>query len=226
MDLRDYNSDLEISDVYGPLNGNELRYAADSPVELAPNLKGLSITLLHGANDLYVSYQQSRKMNQVLNGLSYAHVWEEIPGLDHNISTYEITRVFQRFNIAFDAPYSLPTVWRYRLAADTNRQVYNTIFTKTNPLTWTEIISVTTTGFESLSGDPFSLTTAPLYAPQSTYTVTITNLLDGSSVVTQVIATNGEGRLTLNLLAGRYRVIIYPAELDNVAYLPIIFKQG
>lgn len=223
MDLRDYSVDFEILDVYGPLNGNELVYAADSPIELAPNFKGLSITLLHGGDDTYVHYQQSRNMGQAFDNLGYSHLWEEISGLGHDISTYEITRTFQRFDAAFDGTYLPPTAWRYRFANDTSRQVYQTFITKTNPLTWTELISVMVSGFDIVSGDAFSLTTAPLYTPLAPYTVTIINLQEGSSTNTLVVA-NGAGRLSFNLAAGSHRLTIVPANLSKRYYLPIISK--
>jgi S-formylglutathione hydrolase FrmB len=227
MDLRDYAARYEISDVYGPLEEHELRYAADSPVELAPNLKGISITLLHGADDTYwVHYEQSRMMSQRLNALGYPHLWEEIPGQDHDpVSTYQITRTFERLAAAFDASYSPPVAWCYRFADDTTRQVYGTTLTKTNPLTWTEIMSVTVTGFDTASGDAFSLTTAPLYTPLANYVVTITNLLDSGTLVSQVTA-GEDGRLSLSLPAGRHRVGIGAAVLPERTYLPLIMSKN
>lgn len=216
MDLHDYATRYEISDVYGPLAEHELRYAADSPLELAPNLKGLSITLLHGADDTYwVHYEQSRVMSQKLYALGYPHLWEEIPGQDHDpLTTYEVTCIFERLAAAFDAPYSAPEAWRYRFADDTTRQVYSTTLTKTDPLTWTEVMSMTVTGFETASGDGFSLTTAPLYTPLANYTVTITSLPEGGSMVSQVAA-DEEGRLALSLPAGRHWVAIRATALSD-----------
>jgi S-formylglutathione hydrolase FrmB len=225
MDLRDYSTRFEIPDVYGPLAGNEIGYAADSPIELAPNLKGLSITLLHGAQDYLVNPEQSQRMSQRLDALGYPHLWEEIPGQAHEpVSTYEITRTFESLMAAFDAPYNPPVAWRYRLADDTTRQVYSTTLTKTDPLTWTEIMSVTATGFDTASGDGFSLTTASLYIPLADYVVTVTNVLEDSSVVSQVTA-DEEGRLSLGLPAGHHRAAISATALPERIYLPILFKQ-
>lgn len=208
-DLRDYADRYEIPDVYGPLAENELHYAADSPIELAPNLKGLSITLLHGAEDTYwVHYDQSRRMSRRLEALGYPHFWEEIPGQEHDpVTTYQVNRIFERLAAAFETPYNLPDSWRYRFANDTNRVVYETTLTKTNPLTWTEVMSVTAAGFDSVSGDAFSLTTTSLYAPLTNYVITSTNLLRGHNLVNQVTA-DGEGKLTINIPAGRYHITI------------------
>jgi S-formylglutathione hydrolase FrmB len=213
MDLRDYADLYEVSDVYGPLAENEIGYAADSPLELAPNLKGLSITLLHGAEDTHVvHYEQSQRMSQVLNNLGYPHLWEKIPGQGHEpVSTYEITRTFESLAAAFEGPYSPPEVWHYRFANDTSRQVYDTTLTKTDPLTWTEIISVTKSGFETASGDAFDLTTAPVYTSQTEHIITITSLSDGTGIVSQVFA-DADGRLSFPLLAGRHRITITSAE--------------
>ncbi|NUM46247.1 MAG: prolyl oligopeptidase family serine peptidase [Anaerolineales bacterium] len=101
MDLRDYSTNFDIQYVYGPIASQTLSYAADSPIELAANLKGLSITLLHGAEDTYVHYQQSRTMRDKLSTLGYTYLWEEIPNLAHVVNNYEITRTLQRFDAAF-----------------------------------------------------------------------------------------------------------------------------
>jgi S-formylglutathione hydrolase FrmB len=208
MDLRDYSAWFEISDVYGPLAGNEIVYASDSPVYLAPNLKGLSVTLLHGAEDGLVSREQSRKMSRALADLGYPHRWEEIPGQDHEpVSTYEITRTFERIAEALEAPYNPPTAWRYRFADDRMRQVYGTTITKTDLLTWTEVMSVTSLGFDADSGDAFSIATASLYAPLSPHTVTVDDLSREMGTVRVVTATH-DGRLLLSLPAGRFRVTI------------------
>ena len=220
MDLRDYSADFEISEVYGPLADNEMSYAADSPIELASNLGGLSITLLHGAEDYYVDYQQSRMMSQRLDVLGYSHLWEEVGGLDHDVSTYEVTRIFERLAAEFKAPYSLPVAWRYRFAGETTRQVYGTTLTKTDPLTWTEVMSVTAAGFDTVSGDAFSLTTASVYTPLANYVVTITDLLDDATLVTQVTA-GEDGRLSLTLPAGRHRVTVDSTALPEHAHLPL-----
>lgn len=225
IDLRDFSTRFEISQVYGPLTGHELQYAADSPIELAPNLKGLSITLLHGADDTeWVHYEQSRRMSQRLDDLGYPHLWEEIPGLEHDVSTYEITRTFQRLTAAFDASYNPPVAWRYRFADDTTRQVYSTTLTKTNPLTWTEVMSITASGFDTVSGDAFSLTTAALYTPLANYAVIVTNLLEGGEKVTLVTA-DGNGRLSLGLPAGHHRTAISAADLTERIYLPMLIKS-
>jgi S-formylglutathione hydrolase FrmB len=207
-DLRDYSTEYEIPETYGPLGWNEMVYAADSPIDLAPNLKGLSITMLHGDADTWVDNDQSRRMSQALDELGYPHLWEELPGQDHEpVTTYEITRSFERLAAAFDASYHPPTAWRYRFADDLAREVYGTVLTKTNPLTWTEVLSVTDRGFEMMSGDAISVTTAGVYTPQASYVVTVTNLTQGGSAVRQTTA-DGGGRLTLAFPAGRYRATI------------------
>jgi S-formylglutathione hydrolase FrmB len=227
MDLRDFGVDFEIPDVYGPLtnSSNQLGYAADSPIELAPNLKGLSITLLHGAEDYFVEFEQSRNMDQALTNLGYPHLWEEISGLDHNVSTYEVTRTFERFAAAFASSYDPPVRWRYRFASDTTRQVYGFTLTKSNPLTWTEIMSVTTTGFDTASGDAFSLTTASQYVPLTRCVVTITNLPEGDDTVND-ITTDKQGRLSLSLPAGHNRIAISACAPSECLYLPLLFKLG
>jgi len=226
MDLRDYSTVFEIPDVYGPLVGNEMVYAADSPFDLAPNLKGVSLTLLHGAEDRLVDREQSRKMSQALDDLGYPHLWEELPGQDHEpVSTYEITRTLEQVSAALNTPYSPPAAWRYRFADDTIRQVYDTTLTKTDPLTWTEVMSMTTTGFEVVSGDAFSLTTAPQYTPLTGYVVTATDLSEGGSMIKQVIA-DEDGRLSLSLPAGRHRIAISAANLLERIFLPVIFKAA
>jgi S-formylglutathione hydrolase FrmB len=226
MDLRDYSSVFEIPDVYGRLAGSEIVYAADSPVELAPDLKGLSITLLHGDSDGLVNPEQSRKMHQALEGLGYTHLWEEIPGQDHEpVTTYEITRTFERVALALDTAYNLPSAWRYRFADDLVRQVYGATITKTDASTWTEVMSVTPLGFDAVSGDPFTLETAPIYAPSSVYTATFFDL--GHSVtVTHQLITSQDGRLSIGIPAGRTRVSISAASLPEQILLPLILNRA
>lgn len=230
MDLRDYARSFQIEQVYGSLAAYPLRYAADSPLELAPNLKGLNITLMHGAADTFVSYQQSRAMHQTLDNLGYAHLWQEVPGLAHDISDDELTQTLERIAATFAAPYTRPDQWRYRLADDLGHQVYGLTLTKTNALTWTELLSVTHTGFTTASGDAFTLKTAPLYAPRATYAVTTTRLTDNQSTPA-TLTTDATGRLLLSLPAGQHRVAIAPQSLPPVTptpaglsftYLPVI----
>jgi S-formylglutathione hydrolase FrmB len=225
-DLRDYSSVFEMPDVYGPLAGSEIVYAADSPVELAPNLKGLSITLLHGDSDGLVNREQSRKIHQALEGLGYTHLWEEIAGQDHEpVTTYEIPRTFERVALALDTAYNLPSAWRYRFADDLVRQVCGTTITKTDASTWTEVMSVTPLGFDAVSGDPFTLETAPIYAPSSVYTVTFFDL--GHSVtVTHQLITRQDGRLSIGIPAGRTRVSVSTASLPEQILLPLILNRA
>ena len=201
-----------------------MTYAADSPIELAPNLKGLFITLIHGDADTWVSHQQSRKMSQTLNDLGYPHFWKEIPGQDHEpITSYQINPTFEQLETAFGTPYSPPVAWRYRVADDLTRQVYDTVLTKTNPLVWTEVMSVTASGFDTASGDAFSLMTAPLYTPLASYTVAVIDLLEGGSTYSHVIA-DVNGRLSLAILAGQHRVLVQPKSVTAWAFLPLVFR--
>lgn len=229
MDLRDYPTSFDIQYVYGPVASQALSYAADSPIELAANLKGLSITLLHGADDTFVHYQQSRNMSNKLATLGYTHLWEELPNLAHGVNNYQITRTLQRFDTAFDTPYTPPSVWRYRFANANSRQVYGLTLTKTNPLTWTEVTNITAASFDTLSGDAFTLTTAPLYLSLTEYEVARTLLPGGSSQVSRV-KSNAQGRLTLSIPVGSYHFDVAlpdlaPPDLSELFYLPIILKK-
>ena len=225
MDLRDYSADFEIPAVYGPLGENELRYAADSPVELAPNLKGLSITLLHGAEDFYVHFEQSRKMHQALNDLGYAHVWQELPGLGHEVSAAEIALAFARFAASFQAPYHPPVAWRYRFADARSRQIYDTTLTKTDPLTWTEVLDMTPQGLTGFSGDAFQITTPPWYTPLASYQIALTGR-SGAAAPPRIVLADGQGRLTMALPAGRWQVSIAPqpaTPTPTIIYMPTVF---
>jgi S-formylglutathione hydrolase FrmB len=212
MDLRDYSTalpEIDVARVYGPLDQYAIRYAADSPVELAPNLKGLNLTILHGAEDTLIDKQQSRKMHQALNDLGYAHVWQELPGLGHEVSAAEIALAFARFAASFQAPYHPPVAWRYRFADARSRQIYDTTLTKTDPLTWTEVLDMTPQGLTGFSGDAFQITTPPWYTPLASYQIALTGR-SGAAAPPRIVLADGQGRLTMALPAGRWQVSIAP----------------
>ena len=224
MDLRDYSAQYEVPDVYGPLAGNGITYAADSPIDLAANLAGVSVALLHGDSDTWVDHEQSRRMSKALGELGYPHYWEEIPGQDHEpVTTYQITVTFRHLTAAL-AAYSPPSAWRYRFADDLTREVYGTELAKTDPLTWTEVIGVIPSGFEAASGDAFVITTAPVYSPGASYVVSMADLMGEASTSTTVVA-DQLGHLSLEVRAGHYRVSIRPQAVAERTYLPLVVRR-
>ncbi|GBD09000.1 hypothetical protein HRbin22_01247 [Candidatus Thermoflexus japonica] len=152
LDLTLHDSEA-LRAVYGPRDANRFRYAADNPVELAPNLQGLSLLILHGAADPEVSPAHSRRMHETLQALGYPHIWEEIPGMGHEVSTYTIERTFAVLREAFGRPRAVPSSWRYRFAAATARTVYRMTVIKSDPATWSEVWSISPEELEVRTGD-------------------------------------------------------------------------
>lgn len=210
MDLRDQGQQFRgdaVPNIYGPIATNRLRYAADSPIELAANLKGLRLLLFHGTADTVVNIEQGRRMHAALEALGYPHSWTEVPNLDHELSTDALAQTFESFAATFRSDYLPPIAWNYRLADATSQQIYGMTISKTNPLTWTEVLSVTESGFTVRSGDAITITTAAVYAPQAAYSLSIGDLGSGTETSeTRIVPV--DGRLTVNLPAGNWQLRI------------------
>ncbi len=193
--------------VYGPPGADPLRAAADNPVELAPNLKGLTLMLFHGAADPEVSLIQSRRMHEALQALGYPHHWEETPGLGHSISAAQIARIFRALEEAFRSPRRPPDRWSYRFVMDRARTVYGMTVMKTDPATWTELREVRTGGLEVRSGDPVVLITPPWYPAGASLSIRIQDARSGVVEAERPAIARG-GRLRLELPAGQWRIAI------------------
>lgn len=208
VDLRDYSGLYDIPAVYGPRDENALPYAADSPIELAANMQGLSIALFHGAEDTeWAHYSQSRRMHEALDALGYRHVWEELPDVEHDVTTHMIAATCEMLDAAFSASPVQRTSWRFRFAGRRSWQVYDALLVKTDPLAWTEVLKVTTDGFRAVSGDAFRYVSAPEYEPLAGYSIAITDV-SGERAMTQTAVADARGRLTVVLGAGEYDVSI------------------
>ncbi|WP_322798252.1 alpha/beta hydrolase [Thermoflexus sp.] len=206
LDLTLHDSEA-LRAVYGPKNADPLRYAADNPIELAPNLKGLTLMIFHGAADPEVSPVHSRRMHEVLQALGYPHYWEEIPGLGHEVSSAEIGRIFETLSPILRAPYRPPDRWSYRFTMARARTIYGMRVSKTDPATWTELRDVTPRGFEVHSGDSITLITPPWYSSRIPLRVQIWKERS-NIVVSERRMTAPGGRLRLTLPAGRWRLTV------------------
>jgi len=211
VDLRDYAGLYDISAVYGPLSENELYYAADSPIELVPNLQGLSIALFHGADDTeWAHFSQSRRLHEALDALGYPHIWEELPGVEHDVTTYMITRTCEILAGVFSALPTQRPPWRFRFAGRLSWQVYDALLVKTDPLVWTEVSGVTADGFRAVSGDSFGYVSAAEYEPLAEYSITIADLSGGQATAHRTAA-DAQGRLSVSVDAGEYAVSVAQA---------------
>ncbi len=206
LDLTLHDSEA-LRAVYGSKGADPLRYAADNPTELAPNLKGLMLMIFHGAADPEVSAVHGRRMHEVLQALGNPHYWEEIPGLGHEVSPGEITRIFETLREVFRAPRRPPDRWSYRFTMARIRTVYGMRIIKTDPATWTELREVTPEGFEVHSGDAITMITPPWYSPGIPLRVQIQDEESGVLTSERQMSAPG-GRLRLTLPAGRWRIAI------------------
>ncbi|GEM_PF-1298281 len=206
LDLTLHDSEA-LRAVYGPKGADPLRYAADNPLELAPNLKGLALFIFHGAADPEVNPAHGRRMHETLQALGYPHRWEEIPGLGHEVSSAQIAQIFEALRGIFQTPYRPPDRWSYRFAMARTRTVYGMRVMKTDPATWTELWDVTPAGWEVRSGDPINLITPPWYSSRAQLWVQLWN--GGSGILgSERRMTAPGGRLRLTLPAGHWRITV------------------
>ncbi|WP_376793451.1 alpha/beta hydrolase [Thermoflexus sp.] len=206
LDLNVHDSQA-IRAVYGPRGADPLRSAADNPIELAPNLKGLSLMLFHGTADPEVSPVHSRRMHQTLQALGYPHQWEEIPGLGHELSPAQIARIFEELERAFRSPRRPPDRWSYRFAMVRAPTVYGMTVMKADLRTWTELREVAPEGFEIRSGDPITLITPRWYPSGARLLVRIQDKASGAAAREGAVIARG-GRVRLDVPAGHWRVAI------------------
>ncbi|WP_322801537.1 alpha/beta hydrolase [Thermoflexus sp.] len=211
LDLTLHHSEA-LRAVYGPPGANPFRYAADNPVELAPNLKGLSLLILHGAADPEVSPVHSRRMHEILQALGYPHVWEEIPGMGHELSPYAIERAFAVLREAFERPRAVPSSWRYRFAVATVRTVYRMTMIKSDPAAWSEVQMISAEELEIQTDDPLLLITPPVYARGARVRIQVWNRETGA-LAQQQERPALNGRVRLELPAGHWLIRLQPLRL-------------
>ncbi|GAB4128814.1 MAG: hypothetical protein OHK0050_42540 [Roseiflexaceae bacterium] len=204
-----------LAGVYGDPVTQAIRYAAETPLELAPNLSTVRVILIHGADDQTVPLAQAEQLHLRLEQLGIAHFWQPVAGLGHAATPTELEQAFAQIQQSLQTPRQAPASWSYRIADTTTRTVYKTTIRKTDPLTWTTLLDLQPTGFRSESGDPFELTTAPHYLPNSPATITLL-AADGTNQQRQLLS-DAEGRLTLTLPAGRIEVRIEAGQPIPVA---------
>jgi len=209
LDLSLHDSEA-LRAVYGPKGTNPMRRAADNPIELAVNLKGLMLMIFHGAADPEVSVAHGRRMHEALQALGYPHHWEEIPGLGHEVSGAEIARIFETLSGIWRAPYRPPDRWSYRFAMARMRTVYGMQVIKTDPASWTELWEVAPDGFEVRSGDAITLITPRWYPAGMPLRVQVWDGGSGTMAWERRITAVG-GRLRLSLPAGHWRIAITAA---------------
>jgi S-formylglutathione hydrolase FrmB len=202
-----------LRDVYGDPAEQSLRYAAESPLELARNLRGLSVTILHSTDDQIVPVRHGELMHERLAAAGVDHIWQELPLGGHSVTPEALQIAFERFNQALHNPQAIPVEWGYRCADITQVVVYDTTIRKTDPQMWTDLVSVSGAAIEVTSGDPIEILSAARYTPGTSYTVDLTPL-DGRQASMSVVVADSAGRLTLTIPAGHIRADI--AELAVV----------
>lgn len=206
MDLTLHDSPA-LRSVYGPPGADPLRVAADNPIDLAANLKGMSLMLFHGAADPEVHPVQSRRIHDALEALGYPHRWEEIPGMGHEVSPAVVARIFEELSRILRAPYRPPDRWTYRFAMARTRTVYGMTMVRTDLAGWTELHEVTPEGFRVRTEVPLTLITPPWYPPGARLSVRIWEAAEGALFAARSIPAPG-GRLRLTLPAGDWRIAI------------------
>jgi len=207
MDLQAHGSQA-VRMVYGPPE-EAIRYAADNPLDLAPNLMGVRLFLFHGAADPEVSPEQGRRMHETLSALGYPHHWEEIPGVGHEIPPAALARAFAMLGKALREPRPPPPAWRYRFAMALRRTIYGWTLVKTRPEVWSEILQASPEGFMVRTHDALTVITPSLYPRRARVRVQILDAERGSEYAAFVrISLNG--RLRLTLPPGSWWVILTP----------------
>ena len=204
LDLTRHDS-TALRAVYGPPGADPLRVGADNPMELAVNLKGLTLLIFHGGADPEVHPAHSRRMHEALEALAYPHHWEEIPGLGHEVSSLEIARIFEYLVPIFRGARSIPYPWSYRFAMARSRTVYGMTMARTRADAWSEVREVTPQGFVVRTEDALTVITPVWYPVGSRVRVEVFDEQTGAQLVRREVRAIG-GRLRLDLPAGHWRV--------------------
>src|SRR4051812_33203030 len=206
--------------LFGLRETEEVRWRGHNPWDLAPNLRGMSLTVRTGngmeggqfggggptdpggmfletsCHDMSVSFHQR------LDALGISHVWEDYGPGTHNYDYWreDLRKTLPEFMRVFAEHQPDPSPFSYR-AAEPTYDVYGWRVSIDRPaMEFSSIDDASSAGFTLSGSGVATVRTAPLYKRGKSYLVTVR----GDSISQQIrLVADATGRLTIQVPLGR-----------------------
>ncbi len=216
--------------LWGLRETEEVRWRGHNPWDLAPNLRGMSVTLRTGNGEAggefggggptdpvgffleRAVYDQSVSFHNRLDALGIDHIWDDYGPGTHNFAYWNrsLEKTLPTFMGSFESQPPAPSPFSYR-AIENEYDIYEWHVSLDRPVVeFSYFDDVSSAGFVMSGSGVATVTSAPVYKPGATHVVSMSGDFGNDE---QEIVADEEGRLTIDVPLG-------PANLMQQRFTP------
>ncbi|WP_427118282.1 alpha/beta hydrolase [Pseudarthrobacter scleromae] len=202
--------------VYGPRATEEVRWRGHNPVDLAENLRGMSLqirtgnglpgpldtpdTLAGGSVETYV-YPQNLNLHDRLNNLGITHLWDDYGPGTHSWAYWkrDLIDTLKTLRQVFAEPTALPDELSFTSVEPTFQAYGYVVRTTRKAAEFATLEGITANGFRLTGSGGATVTTAPRYKPGASYRISTVTSQGESNMTVQRADTRGNLTIALGL---------------------------